>query len=110
MALDMDNAKYARGSVGEKNAFRTEVERRFRQLTNSIRGNKFTTLLTTIQNNWEGADSRKYQDIIKRMATDFETHVKNCQNDVLGALDDDSTKFSMLQEKNASNIEKPNIW
>lgn len=110
MALEMDKAAYARGGHGEDITLKTEITQRFLKLKNAIKGPDYQALIRTIQDNWEGSDSEKFQAVLAEMAEDFKNHVIKTESDLIKAIDDDRAEFASFQNKNAGNINKPNIW
>lgn len=109
MALDMNNAKYARGGHGTEIALANEINQKFLRFKNAIRGEEYKRLISTIQDNWEGADSTKFQSIINQVATNLEKEADKYCSGLIQSILDDRTEFANFQQKNASTINNPNM-
>ena len=101
--LSISSATYGRDSAGAAK-LRTNLLGDIQAARKALKGADYQRVITTVRQNWAGADADKFvkefKATVNKIYTDFETYGRFIDT----ALADDKRQFTKMQATNASRI------
>ncbi len=99
MALEMQNAKYARNYYS-KDVFIDSLKAEANRIKKIVTGEKYEKLLATINNNWQGQDANNFAEIIRKRAADIQSKIDKTLNTIIPLIEEDYKSFRKFQDTN----------
>lgn len=103
MALQMNDATYGRNLTGRA-ALVANLQGDIDKAIAALDGAEYNTVVTTVKNNWNGADADEFLAKLKATKDDIKKSYKQYKSVVQSALNSDSTQFTKMQNANKATI------